>query len=91
MKDKVTFRVFKDTGHQKKSFNQASRAWSLLLFEWEIASFFVTLGLLLNSNILARNYFFLKNYITSEGAISHNDLYTISTALHYSLQSKVLC
>ena len=28
-----------------------------------------------NSNILVENYFFLKNYITSEGAVSHNVLY----------------
>ena len=28
-----------------------------------------------NSNILVRNYFFLKNYVTSEGAVSHNVLY----------------
>ena len=26
-------------------------------------------------NILVRNYFFLKNYVTSEGAVSHNVLY----------------
>ena len=25
--------------------------------------------------ILVRNYFFLKNYVTSEGAVSHNVLY----------------
>ena len=28
-----------------------------------------------NSNILLENYFFLKNYINSEGAASHNVLY----------------
>ena len=28
-----------------------------------------------NSNILVRNYFFLKNYATSKGAVSHNVLY----------------
>ena len=28
------------------------------------------------------NYYFLKNYVTSEGAVSHNVLYYI-TALHY--------
>ena len=28
-----------------------------------------------NSNILVENYFFLENYITSEGAVSHNVLY----------------
>ena len=28
-----------------------------------------------NSNILVRNYFFLKNYVTSEGDVSHNVLY----------------
>ena len=27
------------------------------------------------SNTLVENYFFLKNYVTSEGAISHNILY----------------
>ena len=32
-------------------------------------------GLKLNSDILVRNYFFLKNYVTSEGAVSHNVLY----------------
>ena len=32
-------------------------------------------GLKFNSNILVRNYFFLKNYVTSEGAVSHNVLY----------------
>ena len=28
-----------------------------------------------NSIILVRNYFFLKNHITSEGAVYHNVLY----------------
>ena len=28
-----------------------------------------------NSNILVGNYFFLKNYVTSEGAVFHNVLY----------------
>ena len=28
-----------------------------------------------NSKILVRKYFFLKNYVTSEGAASHNVLY----------------
>ncbi len=28
-----------------------------------------------NSNILVRNNFFLGNYVTSEGAVSHNVLY----------------
>ena len=28
-----------------------------------------------NSNILVRNNFFLKNYVISEGAVSHNVLY----------------
>ena len=28
-----------------------------------------------NSNILVENYFFLENYVTSEGAVSHNVLY----------------
>ena len=32
-------------------------------------------GLETNSNILLRNYFFLKNYITSEGAVSHDVLH----------------
>ena len=31
-------------------------------------------GLEINSNILVRNYFFLKNYVTSQGAVSHNVL-----------------
>ena len=30
----------------------------------------------LNLNILVRNYFFLKIYVTSEGVVSHNVLYT---------------
>ena len=29
----------------------------------------------LNSNIVVENYLFFENYITSEGAISHNVLY----------------
>ena len=29
-----------------------------------------------NSNILVENYFFFKNYITSEGALSHNVFYS---------------
>ena len=28
-----------------------------------------------NSNILVENYFFLENFVTSEGAVSHNVLY----------------
>ena len=28
-----------------------------------------------NSNILMRNYFVLKNYVTSEGVVSHNVLF----------------
>ena len=28
-----------------------------------------------NSNISVENYFFLENYVTSEGAVSHNVLY----------------
>ena len=28
-----------------------------------------------NSNILVINYFVLKNYVTAEGAVSHNVLY----------------
>ena len=28
-----------------------------------------------NSNILGENYFFLGNYVTLEGAVSHNVLY----------------
>ena len=35
-----------------------------------------------------RNYLFLKNYGTSERAVSHN---VLSTALHCSLPSKFLC
>ena len=34
------------------------------------------------SNILVENNFSLENYVTSEGAVSHN---VISTALHCSL------
>ena len=37
----------------------------------------------LNSNILVRSYFCLKNYITSEGAVSHE---VLATALHCSFQ-----
>ena len=29
----------------------------------------------LNSIILIKKYFFLKNYVTSDGALSHNVLY----------------
>ena len=32
-------------------------------------------GLEFNSSISVRNYFFLKNYVTSERAVSHNALY----------------
>ena len=32
-------------------------------------------GLKISSNISVKNYFFLKNYTTSEGAVSHNVLY----------------
>ena len=32
-------------------------------------------GLEFNANIFARNYIFLKNYITSERSVSHNVLY----------------
>ena len=28
-----------------------------------------------NSNIVVENYFFLENYVTSEGAVSYNVLY----------------
>ena len=28
-----------------------------------------------NSNIVVENYLFLENYVTSEGAVSHNVLY----------------
>ena len=28
-----------------------------------------------NSNILVENYFFLENYVTIEGAVSHNVFY----------------
>ena len=31
-----------------------------------------------NSNILVENYFFLKNYITSEGVVSHNQQLSIA-------------
>ena len=34
-----------------------------------------------SNNISVINYFFLKNYIISEGAVSHNVLYNLSTAL----------
>ena len=40
--------------------------FQMLDFKW---------GLKINSNILLRNYFFLKNYVTSEGAVSHNVFY----------------
>ena len=36
---------------------------------------YLSWGLEFNSNILVRNFFFLKNYVTSEGVVSHNDLY----------------
>ena len=36
-------------------------------------------------NIWVRNYLFLKNYITSEGAVSHNVLY------HMYQQLSVVC
>ena len=42
----------------------------------------------INSNILVRNYLFLKNYITSEGAISFSQCVILSTALHCLLPSK---
>ena len=29
----------------------------------------------MRSNVLVRNYLFLKNYVTSESAVSHNVLY----------------
>ena len=32
-------------------------------------------GFEFDSNIIVRNYFFLKNYVTLEGAVSHNVLY----------------
>ena len=35
----------------------------------------VSWGLEFNSNISVRVYFFLINYVTSEGAVSHNVLY----------------
>ena len=44
----------------------------------------------LDSNILVENDFFLKNYITSEGAFSHDAVY-LSTALHCLLPSKFVC
>ena len=37
-------------------------------------------------NIWVRNYLFFRNYVTSEGAVSHNDLY-LSTALRCSFTS----
>ena len=43
-------------------------------------------GLEFNSNILARNYLFLKYYITSEGAVSHNVLYYQQLSIaHYQV------
>ena len=33
-------------------------------------------------NIIVRNYLFLINYVTSEGVVSHNVLYSQSTVLH---------
>ena len=32
-----------------------------------------------NSNFLVKNYFFLENYVTSVGAVSHN-VYTINSS-----------
>ena len=46
-------------------------------------------GLFFNSNIQVRNYAFLKNYVTSEGAVSHKVLYYRSSPLLVS--SKYLC
>ena len=44
-----------------------------------------------NSNILVKKYFFLKNYVSSEGAVSNNFLYyqELSIAL-YQVSSAVL-
>ena len=33
---------------------------------------------------IVEKYFILENYVTSEGAVSHNGLYYISSAPHYS-------
>ena len=35
---------------------------------------YLSWGLEINCNILVRNYLYLKNYVTSEGAISHTIL-----------------
>ena len=40
-----------------------------------IMLFDLSRGLQFNSNILVRKKFFLKNYVTSEGAVSHSVLY----------------
>ena len=40
-----------------------------------------------NSNSLVENYFFLKNYTTSKGAVSQN-VFILSTVLHCLLPSK---
>ena len=50
---------------------------------------YLSWGLLLhvNLNILVRNYFFLKHYYTSEGAISHNVLYSHQLSIaHYQVR-----
>ena len=38
-------------------------------------------GLEFNSDMLVRKYFFLKNYITSEGAVSHKVLYYLQLSI----------
>ena len=43
-----------------------------------------------NSNILVENYFFLENYVTSEGADSHNALYYQQLSIA-CIQSQFLC
>ena len=34
-----------------------------------------------NSNILVENYFFFKNYVTSEGAVSYTVLYYLQLSI----------
>ena len=43
-----------------------------------------------NPEVSKSKYFFLENYVTSEGAVSHN-VTILSTSPHYSLPSKVSC
>ena len=43
-------------------------------------------GLEFNSNILVRNYVFLKNCVTSDGVVSHNVLYYQQLSIaHYQV------